>query len=53
MRENTQVADFSVVTSEQSKFIKPVDTAVLSMVAGGDPHLITNLNEFLRTGEPK
>ena len=52
VNKNTQLADFSVVTPEQSKFIKPVDTAVLSMVPESDPDLITYLTELLRTIKP-
>ena len=37
------------MTPEQSKFIKPVDTAILSMIPEGDPHLVTYLTELLRT----
>ena len=37
INKNTQIAEFSVVTPEQSKFIKPVDMAVLSMIPEGDP----------------
>ena len=49
INKNTQIAEFSVVTPEQSKFIKPVDTAILSMISEGDPDLITYLTELLRT----
>ena len=52
INKNTQIAEFSVVTPEQSKFIKPVDMAVLSMIPEGDPDLITDLNELLRTNKP-
>ena len=52
INKNTQIAEFSVVTSEQSKFIKPVDMAVLSMIPEGDPDLITYLTELLRTNKP-
>ena len=52
INKNTQIAEFSVVTPEQSKFIKPVDTAVLSMNPEGDPDLITYLTELLRTNKP-
>ena len=38
--KNTQIAEFSVVNPEQSKFIKPVDTAILSMIPERDPDLI-------------
>ena len=41
--KNTQVAELFVGTPEQSKFIKPVDTAILSMIPEGDTDLITNL----------
>ena len=49
---NTQIAEFSVVTPEQSKFIKPVDMAILSLIPEGDPDLITYLTELLRTNKP-
>ena len=48
----TQIADFSIVTPEQSKFIKPVDMAILSMIPEGDPDLTTYLAELLRTNKP-
>ena len=51
INKNTQIAEFSVVTAEQSKFIKPVDKAILSMIPEGDPDLITYLTELLRTNE--
>ena len=43
INKNTQIAEFSVLTPEQSKFIKPVDTAILSMILEGDPDLVTYL----------
>ena len=49
--KNTQTAEFSVVTPEQSKFIKPVDMAILSMIPEGDPDLIIYLTELLRTNK--
>ena len=52
INKNTQIADFSVVTPEQSKFIKPVDTAILSIIPEGDPDLVTHLTELLRTIKP-
>ena len=52
INKNTQIAEFSVVTPEQSKFIKPVDTAVLSMIPEGDPDLITYHTALLRTNKP-
>ena len=52
INKNTHFAEFSVVTPEQSKFIKPVDMAILSMIPEGDPDLITYLTELLRTNKP-
>ena len=52
INKNTQIAEFSVVTPKQSKFIKPVDTAILSMIPEGDPDLITYLTELLRMNKP-
>ena len=52
INKNTQIAEFSVVTPEQSKFFKPVDTAILSMIPEGDPDLVTYLTELLRTNKP-
>ena len=52
INKNKQVADFSVVTPEQSKFIKTVDMAILSMIPEGDPDLITYLTELLRKNNP-
>ena len=51
INKNTQIAEFSVVTPEQSKFIKPVDMAILSMIPEGDPDLVTHLTELLRTNK--
>ena len=52
INKNTQIGEFSVVTPEQSKFIKPVDMAILSMIPERDPDLITYLTELLRTNKP-
>ena len=52
INKNTYIAEFSVVTPEESKFIKPVDTAILSMISEGEPNLITYLTELLRTKKP-
>ena len=52
INKNTRIVEFSVVTPEQSKFIKPVDTAILSMIPEGDPDLIAYLIELLRTNKP-
>ena len=53
IKKNTQIAELSVVTPEQSKFIRPVDTAILSMIPESDPDLTSYLNESLRTNEPE
>ena len=52
INKNTQIAEFSVVTPEQSKFIKPVDTAILSTILEGDLDQVTYLTELLRTNKP-
>ena len=52
INKNTQIAEVSVVTLEQSKFIKPVDMAILSMIPEGDPDLVTYMTELLRTNKP-
>ena len=52
INKNTQISEFSVVTLEQSKFIQPVATAILSMIPEGDPDLITYLTELFRTNKP-
>ena len=51
INKNTQIAEFSVVTPEQSKFSKPVDTAILSMIPENDTDQITYLAELLRTNK--
>ena len=53
IKKNTQIAEFSVVTPEQSNFITPMDTAILSMIPEGDPDLTTYLNELLRANKPE
>ena len=53
IEKHTQIAEFSVVTPEQSKHIKPVDMAILSMIPQGDPDLTAYLNELLRTSKPE
>ena len=52
INKNTQIAESSVVTPEQPKFIKRKDTAILSMIPEGDPDLVTHLTELLRTNKP-
>ena len=51
MNKNTKIAEFSVVTPEQSNYIKPVDTAILIMIPEGDADVVTYLAELLRTNE--
>ena len=53
IKKHTQIAEFSVVIPEQSKHIKPVDMAILSMIPQGDPDLTAYLNELLRTNKPE
>ena len=52
-KKHTQIAEFFVVTPEQSKDIKPVDMAILSMIPQDDPDLTAYLNELLRTSKPE
>ena len=51
LKKNTQVADFKLLTSKQSKFIKPVDTAILQMLPSDDPDLTPYLNELLKSNK--
>ena len=53
IKKHTQVAEFSVVNSEQSKHIKPVDVAILSKIPQGDPDLTAYLHQLLRTKKPE
>ena len=53
IKKHTQIANFSVVTPEQSKHIKPVDMAILSIIPQGDLDLTAYLNELLRTNKPE
>ena len=53
IKKHTQIAEFSVVTPEQSKHIKPVDIAILSMIPQGDFDLTACLNELLRRNKPE
>ena len=50
--KHTQVAEFSVVTLDQSKIIKPVDTAILSLIPEGNPNLRAYFNRLLRKLKP-
>ena len=53
IKKHTQIKEFSVVTKEQSKHIKPVDMAIFSMIPQGDPDLTAYLTELLRTNKPE
>ena len=53
IKKHTQIAEFSVVTPEQSKHIKAVDMAILSMILEDDPDPTAYLNELLRTSKPE
>ena len=53
IKKHTQIAEVSVVTPEQSKHIKPVYMAMLSMIPQGDPDLTAYLNEHFRTNKPE
>ena len=52
INKNTQIAEVFLVIPEQSKFFKPVDMAILSMIPEGDPDVISYLTELFRTNEP-
>ena len=39
IKKHTEIAEFSVITPEQSKHIKPLDMAILSMIPQGYPDL--------------
>ena len=53
IKKPTQIAEFSVVTPEQSKHNKPVDMEILSMIPQSDPDLTAYLNELLRTNRTR
>ena len=53
IKKHTAIAKLSVVTPEQSKHIKRVDLAILSLIPQGDTDLTTYLNELLRTNKPE
>ena len=52
-KTNTQIAEFSVVTPEQFKNIKPVDTAILRLIPNGDLDLTAYLSELIRSERPE
>ena len=51
IKKHTQIAEFPVLTPEQSKHVKPVDMAILSMIPQDDPDMTAYLNELLRTNK--
>ena len=53
IQKNLQLADFSVATPEQTKFIKPVDTAILSMIPEADPDMTTYFSKLFKTSTPE
>ena len=53
IKKHTQIAEFYMVTPEQSKHNKPVDMAILSMIPQDDPDLTAYLNQPLRTSKPE
>ena len=53
IKKHKQIAEFSAVTPEQSKHIKPVDMSILSTIPQGDPDLTAYLIELLRTNKPE
>ena len=53
IKQKTQVAETSVVTPEQAKFIKPMDMTILSVIPEQDPDLNAYLNELLRRNTPE
>ena len=53
IKKHTQIEEISVVTPEQSKHIKPVDMAILSMIPQDDPDLAAYSIDLLRTSKPE
>ena len=51
INKDTQIAEFSVVTLEQSEFTKSLDTATPSMIPEGDPDLITYFTKLERINQ--
>ena len=49
IKKHKQIAEFSVVTPQQSKHNKPIDMAILSMIPQDDLDLTAYINELLRT----
>ena len=53
IKKNAQRAEFSIVTPEQSKYIKTVDMAILSMFPENDLFQTAYRNELLETNKPE
>ena len=49
IRKETHIAELSRVTPKKPNFIKPVNTASVSMIPGGYQDLTTYLSELFRT----
>ena len=49
IKKNTEIAELSVVIPKQSKNIKPIEMAILSVTPQGGPELPAYSNELLRT----
>ena len=45
IKKNTQIAESSLGTMQQTKYNKPVDTAILKMIPQGDTDLTRNLSK--------
>ena len=52
IRRNTQIAEISVVTTEQARFMEAMDMTILSMIPEGESDLTEYLNDLLRTNKP-
>ena len=53
IRKITQTAEFTVVTQEQSRLMKPKYTAILVMIPANDSDPITHLIKLLRLNKPE
>ena len=53
IKKNKQNPEFSVVTPEQSKLLRPVDTAILNIIPEGDLDLTTYSGEIIKTNKPE
>ena len=50
LKRNTQIAEFSILTPEQSKFVKPVDTAILQVLPYDDQSLSSLSQRITKDG---